>query len=146
MLKEVGSIVSLFIFLGFAVWQDYHTQRISNLLIFIAFISAVLYRFLQNGFQSVFVLFFHAGSIMLILFPLYFIKALGAGDVKLLGVAAAYLSWQTALQAFLAGIYISLIPVSISFLYKRKNFKRKIAMSGPIAGGILFVLYKEGCI
>ncbi len=142
----MDSIVSLFLFLGLAVWEDYCVQRISNLLIFIAFINAVLYQFMQQGAQGITTAISHAGILIFILSPLYFSETLGAGDVKLLGVAAAYLTWQLAFQAFLAGIYLSLIPIFITFIVQKGFFVKKIAMSGPIAGGILLIICKEGCI
>lgn len=145
-MKEVGSIVSLFLFLAIAVWEDYHSQKISNLLILTAFVFAVLYRFHQNGIQGILFSILHAGKVMLFLFPLYRIKAFGAGDIKLLGVAAAYLSCKIAVKALLVALYLSLIFIFISFLCKRNYPVKKIEMSGPIAGGILFVLCKEGCI
>ena len=141
----MGSIVSLLLFFSLAVWEDCHKKRISNLLIFMALVSAFLYQFRQNGFQSIKSSFFHAGFILLILFPLYLFQALGAGDLKLLGVTAVFLSWRMALLAFIFGIYLALIP-SVILLLSGKGRKSKIPMSCPILGGILIVLYKEGCI
>lgn len=138
-------IVSLFLFLGIAVWEDYHTQKISNLLILTALFSALLYQFRQTGFQGVSKALFHSGLILLFLFPLFLCKALGAGDIKLLGVTAAYLFWKAAFLAFLAGIYLSLIPIAFSLLRKEKGQIKKIPMSGPLVGGILLIIYKEGC-
>lgn len=141
----MDSIVGLFLFLILAVRQDYRVQRISNFLILSALLSAFLYQFMQSGIQGIAAAVVHTGILIVFLFPLYLSKALGAGDVKLLGVTAAYLTWQLALQAFLAGMYLSLIPIFITGI--KKGFAvKKITMSGPIAGGILFVMYKEGCV
>lgn len=139
-------IVSLFLFLGLAVWEDYHVQKISNFLNFTALISAVLYQLGQKGALGIFEALFQAGVVILILFPLYVFHIFGAGDIKLLGVAAAFLSWQLTLQALLAGMYLSLIPIFVSFFGREKKLAKKISMSGPILGGILLVLCKEGCI
>ncbi len=87
---------------------------------------------------------FHTGFTILILFPLYLCRALGAGDVKLLGVTAAFLSWRLALLVFCSGMYFALIPVTFSFFRKKNHSQNKIVLSGPLLGGILFVLYKEG--
>lgn len=139
-------IVSLFLFLGIAVWEDYRTRKISNLLIIIAFVYAVLYQFDESGVQGVSKALLHAVIIFLVLFPLYLCKAFGAGDIKLLCVTAVYLSWQLTFQAFLTGLYISLIPIVFSYLFDSKDSVKKIPMSGPILGGILIILCKEGCI
>lgn len=145
MTKEVESIVSLFLFLGLAVWEDYHTRRISNDLIFIALVSAVLYQIRQYGVQSISSSLFQVCSIVFMLFPLYLCGALGAGDIKLLGVTAVYISWRLAFLAFLSGLYFSLIPTLFLLFRKKKCLGNKIPMSGPILGGILLVICKEGC-
>lgn len=84
--------------------------------------------------------------VILILFPLYLCRFLGAGDIKLLGVTALFLSWRHALLAFLSGIYFALIPVTFLIFGKKTFLGNKIPMSGPILGGILLVLYKEGYV
>ncbi len=143
--QEVENIVSLFLFLSLAVWEDYHTQKISNFLILSAFICAILDQFRQNRFHGIVFSLFGAGFLILILFPLYLCSALGAGDIKLLGVTSVFLSWRLTLTAFFVSIYLSLVPLIFLFFRKKKCLGTKIPMSGPILGGILLVLYKEGC-
>lgn len=62
------------------------------------------------------------------------------------GVTAVFLSWKLAFVSFLWSLYLSLIPIVFLFFREKKISGGKIPMSGPIAGGILLVLYKEGCI
>jgi len=142
----VQSIVSLLLFLGLSLWEDYHTKKISNLLIVTALVSAVFYQVRQTGSYSILLFLFQAGLTISILFPLYVFHVLGAGDIKLLGVTAVFLSWRLALWAFVWGLYFSLVPIAVLFFRKEKIPGSRIPMSGPIAGGVLLVLYKEGCI
>lgn len=135
------SIVSLFFFLLLAVWQDYHTQKISNSLIITALLGAILSQIRQNGFQSILPSVNQAFIIILILFPFYLCKALGAGDLKLLGVTAVFLSWRQALMAFLSGMFFALVPVFFLLFGRKKCMGNKIPMSGPFLGGILLTLY-----
>lgn len=139
--EEVENIVSLFLFLVSAVWEDYHTQKISNSLIITALVSAFLYQIRQQGFQSILYSFFHVCVIVFLLFPLYLCKALGAGDIKLLGVTAVFLSWRHAFMAFISGVYLALIHIIFLLLYRKRAFGNKIPMSGPILGGILIVMF-----
>ncbi|MCI9429749.1 MAG: hypothetical protein HFI94_06365 [Lachnospiraceae bacterium] len=132
--------------MSLAVWEDYHTKKISNLLIFTALISAVIYQIRCTGYHGILYSFFHAGLTIVLLFPLYLFHVLGAGDIKVFGVTAVFLSWQLALLSFLWSLYLSLIPITFLLFSEKKVSGGKIAMAGPIAGGILIVLYKEGCI
>ncbi len=66
--------------------------------------------------------------------------------MKLLGVTALVLSWKLALLAFLTGIYFALIPVIFLFFRTKKCLGNKIPMSGPILGGVLLIMVKEGYI
>lgn len=84
--------------------------------------------------------------VIVILFPLYLCRSLGAGDIKLLSITAIFLSCRHALLAFLSGMYFALIPVTFLIFSKKTYAGNKIPMSGPILGGILLVLYKEGYI
>jgi len=144
--QEVGYIVSLFLFLSFAVWEDFHSKKISNSLILTALLSAILCQVRHNGFQIFFHSLMQAFIAIIVLFPLYLWGVLGAGDVKLIGVTAVFLSWRRALLAFLAGLYFSLIPILFLLVQKKLCRDSQIPMSGPILGGVLFILYKEGCI
>lgn len=145
-LREVRIIVSLLFILSFAVWEDYHTTQISNRLIRTAFLVTVLDHIIRNGFHDFFHLLLQPCILIFILLPLYLCRALGAGDLKLLGVTALALSWKLAFLAFLTGIYFALIPIIFLFFRTKKCLGNKIPMSGPILGGVLLIMLKEGYI
>ena len=137
-------MVSLFIFLGLAAWEDCHTQKVSNILIFTAFINALLYQFTRHGFASMRYSFFQSGTIVLLLFPLYLCKALGAGDVKMLGVTAAFLSWRRALWVFFFSLYFALLPLCVRITRGKRIRGCKVPLAAPIMAGALLLLWKEG--
>lgn len=144
--REVGSIVSLLLFLSLALWEDYHAARISNRLIVTAFLATVLNHVIRNGFHDFFHFLLQPCVLILILFPLYLCRALGAGDLKLLGVTALFLSWKLTFLAFLTAMYFALIPVIFLLFREKKCLGNKIPMSGPILGGVLLIMLKEGYI
>lgn len=88
--------------------------------------------------------------VVILLFPLFLCRCLGAGDIKLLGVVAVYCSWKYALTAFALSLYLSLIPLLTKFLIIRiKNHSKQnllgiqIPMSCPILGAVLILQCKE---
>ena len=81
---EVSNIVSLFFFLGIAVWQDIRTRTISNLLILAGFFTGFAYRLSTDGWNGCRISLIQMIFVVLILFPLFLCRCLGAGDIKLL--------------------------------------------------------------
>ena len=147
---EVSNIVSLFFFLGIAVWQDIRTRTISNLLILAGLFTGFLYRLCTEGWNGLTVSLSGMIAVVIFLFPLFLCRGLGAGDIKLLGVIAAYLSWKHALTVFILSLYLSLIPLLIIFIQNRmtKHSNQKfqgmqLPMSCPILGAVLILQYKE---
>ena len=147
---EVSNIVSLFFFLGIAVWQDICTRTISNLLILAGFFTGFVYRLNTGGWDGVMMCLREMIFVVIILFPLFLCRCLGAGDIKLLGVVAVYCSWEYALTAFALSLYLSLIPFLVKFfIIKYKNHSKQsllgmqIPMSCPILGAILILQCKE---
>ena len=125
-------ILHLALFLGLAIWQDCLRQRVSNRLIILALLDAIVYQCIQ------------AGIVFILLFLLYVCRAVGAGDIKLLCVTAVFLSWRYAMFAFLVGLYLSLIPIGFLIFHKKKLTGRRLPMCAPIAAGIFLSLCKEG--
>ena len=147
---EVSNIVSLFFFLGIAVWQDIRTRTISNLLILAGFFTGFAYRLSTDGWNGCRISLIQMIVVVLILFPLFLCRSLGADDIKLLGVIAVYCSLKIALTVFALSLYLSLIPLLVKFLIIRiKNHSKQsllgmqIPMSCPILGAVLILQCKE---
>ena len=68
--------------------SDYFTRRIPNLILLIMMTIGILYRWQQMGAGGIPFCLFQTGIVILLFYPLFRIGALGAGDVKLFGVAA----------------------------------------------------------
>ncbi len=49
-------------------------------------------------------------------------------------------------MAFLTAMYFALIPVIFLLFREKKCLGNKIPMSGPILGGVLLIMLKEGYI
>lgn len=137
-------ILHLALFLRLAIWQDCLRQRVSNRLIILALLDAIVYQCIQKGVLGISYSIIQAGIVFLLLFLLYVCRAVGAGDIKLLCVTAVFLSWRHAMFAFLVGLYLSLIPIGFLIFHKKKLIGRRLPMCAPIAAGIFLSLCKEG--
>lgn len=94
-------LMILSILLLVACWQDYHDYRINNKLILagaLLGISLNTFLFAQTGFlDSVTGL----GFGLLLLLPLYLLRVMGAGDVKLLAIVGAFVGQNDIFWVFL---------------------------------------------
>lgn len=114
---NIFSITVLATLLAIAIYTDLRSRRISNQLVLIgSLIGIVLHAFLPKGqglFDSIpggtgyLTALFGFGVGLVLLMPLYLFRALGAGDVKLMAMAGAFLGPASVMGAvlltFLAG-------------------------------------------
>lgn len=82
--------VTLQVFLMCAVVMDLSTGKISNRLICWALISSIMLRILGNEAGSVATFFLNISIPVIVLYLLFQLRALGAGDIKLFSVVGAY--------------------------------------------------------
>lgn len=91
-----------------AAVSDYRTHRIPNWLVLAGVLFGVIYNAVQPQFPSDTILFPLAGlGVGLLLFlPLYLVRAMGAGDVKLLAMVGAFLGAAATFRAALASMVV----------------------------------------
>src|ERR1700722_9024389 len=78
-------------FVGFAGWIDGRTRRIPNWLTVPGFVVGVAIHMWFGGWRGGLLALEGAGLGLLVLLPLVFLRALGAGDWKLMGALGAFL-------------------------------------------------------
>lgn len=86
-----------------AAASDLRARRVSNGLNVIVLSSGVLYTMFMHGpATGARAVLLGVGLMLLIWFPMFALRLMGAGDVKLLAASGAWLGWQGALVATLA--------------------------------------------
>ena len=120
------NIVVLLVVLFSAALTDFYYEKVPNPLILGGIILGVGYRFLMGTFAPAEMLCGIVAPILLF-WPLFLVRAMGAGDIKLMSVIGLFLGWKSMLQivayaiviAALAGLYKSLRQGSLKgrFIY-----------------------------
>ncbi len=126
--KLIIFMIPLIATVSVAVMTDFREWRISNHLIAVGLIqgfavSAVMRGFPMGLFCSV------KGCVfpVVILYVLFLIKALGAGDIKLLAVAGSFVGtdiYRVMIYSFLAGGVISIFYLLKEFILSITNRKK----------------------
>lgn len=126
--KDEGDdlLAPLCVFLAVACGYDYRWKKIPNFLIALMAATGVAWRWLQEGIAGA---FSYTGEALLIIGLLYFLfkmAAIGAGDVKLFGVTAGYLPFSKIFLFLFISLLIAAV-ISLLKMLKNGNFTERIA-------------------
>ena len=115
----------LFIITFLAVYHDLKSYKIKNYIIVIGIVSGIFINCKEAAFQSIY--FYLLGMILpvLILLPLFIIKALGAGDIKLFSVIGCYLGTYSVCKVIVISFLIGAI-LSLFYLIKNKALIKRL--------------------
>ncbi len=123
--------------LAIACCYDYRKGRIPNLLIIIMFVVGWVHCLVTAGTQESLFFLIESVGVMLLMYPLFKIGALGAGDVKLYGVCAGYLPRDK----FLFFLFLSLLIAAMISLMKMIKEKNAIERMSYLCEYVLAVAY-----
>ncbi len=84
---------TVFVLLLYAVWMDLKTWRISNRLILLGLMMGLSFRIVSDGWFGIVIFLGHIILPVILLFILYHIRGLGAGDIKLFSMISGFLGW-----------------------------------------------------
>jgi prepilin peptidase CpaA len=111
--QVVSAVVLVALLIG-AAWIDVREHRIPNAIVFPGVVAALLLAHLPGGSLSSSLVGIAVGLAMGL--PLYWLRAMGAGDVKLLGMVGAFLggggAFAATLVIFAVGGVLGLVAVA----------------------------------
>lgn len=108
----------LCVLLAAACRFDYRYKKIPNLLIAVMAVLGIVWRFLQGGAWEVVSGAGTAVLVMSLIYPLFKIGTVGAGDVKLLGMTAGYLPFKKILFFLLLSLLIAAVVSLVKMMRK----------------------------
>ena len=121
-----------------AVFTDLFKDKIFNAWVIPAFSTGVISSLMQ-GYDRFFESLQAVGAALLILLPVYFLKGIAAGDVKLLMSAASFLSVSDTLSCILVSFLIA-GAISVAVIILKKNKQKTIHFAVPILLSVIFVV------
>ncbi|NLL79750.1 MAG: prepilin peptidase [Clostridiales bacterium] len=135
-------ILLLVLILACAVLEDLYAYRISNVLIITGLVSGLGRQILLYGYIGVKEGIFGMLLPAALLFPVFCLRGIGAGDIKLLGVVGSYLSYHASFSILAVSVLIGGIYALIQIIKGKR--REKLHMSVPIMLSTL--LWLEGLI
>lgn len=111
---SLSACLALIIALG-AVCMDLLWDKVSNQWIFCAWIVGISYQLLCLGIQGAKVYLIGAVLPILLLFPLFFFRMLGAGDIKLFSALGGIIGYSAIIRSIIISFFIGAV-FSAAFL------------------------------
>jgi prepilin peptidase CpaA len=154
---DLRSLLPAMLLLGLlirAVWTDVHNRRISNSLILVGLLSGFALQGLVIPGAGLFGqpfgglgLLTAAGGMLtglLLLLPMYALGAMGAGDVKLMGMIGTFLGPQDAVGAMLASAMMGGMLALVTAIYMRHLGQVLANVRQLLVNGMLRVASADG--
>lgn len=129
-------MTSLCVFLLIACVCDYREYRIPNSLTGLMAVQGLICRLWNEGAVGIILWLGGAAMVMALLYPLFKIGCLGAGDVKLFGVTAGYLPFKKILLFLFFSLLIA-ATISLVKMWKENSFSRRIRHLSGYLGELL---------
>ena len=122
-----------------AAFYDVKEKRIPNIIILSGWGAALLFNFLQSGSSGIFFSMLAAVITIAVLFPLFCIHAMGAGDIKLLSVIGAvhglsYLFRVAVIWLVLAGLVSVVVLIRKHLIISRLRYLWFYMAVGRLSG------------
>lgn len=112
---QIGLLVLLFL----AAVGDVRTGRISNRLILAGLCMGLFYRVFKEGPVGIFIFFVHVTIPVIVLFLLFLMHVLGAGDIKLFSIISGICSLGEWTGCMAAAFVIGAILAVMKMVYFR---------------------------
>lgn len=134
---------------GISAITDLNKTKISNNLLLVGTFAGMLLKCLWklSPWQEIMLYAINFILPLVILYPLYLLKQMGAGDIKLLCVTSAYFKFKFAVISLACGVYLSIIPIIIIAVKQGKIKGIRIPLSPFIfAGTLICIVFRKGGI
>ncbi len=113
-------IAMTLILAGWAAWLDWRFRRIPNWLTVPALALGIIINTVAWGWAGTKASLAGAGLGLVVLLPFVILRAMGAGDWKLIGALGAFLRWQNLLLVLLGAVFVAGIMAMVTMVRERR--------------------------
>ena len=136
--------MALTAFAAGAAWQDLRKDKIFNKYVVAGLLAGLLLRTLTGGVRVLSLQLLCIAAALLVLFPFYLVGALGAGDVKFLAAAAAFVPMQewfllAGCSLVIAAVYGAGKLLVKRTLHGRIHFAVPVLVSAMLLQGVVLL-------
>ncbi len=118
---KAGLLMLLFL----AALSDIRTSQISNRLILAGLSMGILFRLWEEGPFGIFKFFIYVTVPIIVLFFLFLMRVLGAGDIKLFSVISGICGFREWVSCIIAAFIIGAVLAVVRMMYL-KNLNQRI--------------------
>jgi prepilin peptidase CpaA len=104
-------------FLILAVIQDFYSMKISNRLIFVGIVSGLAIHIWGYGWSGIGTVLWNISFPVIVLYLFYLVRAVGAGDIKLLSVVGSFFNFKELVLCIAASFLIGALFSLLKLLY-----------------------------
>lgn len=138
---QYASEVVLYTILVVAVVQDFMYTKISNRLILVGLILSLAFGIILGGVPRILNILLNISFPVIVLYLLYLLGVLGAGDIKLFSVIGGFTNFtmltHCMLAAFLAGGVIAVVKMLLNRNLKFSLFKGQLFLREVLKGNVV---------
>jgi prepilin peptidase CpaA len=135
-----ASMLTLYAILIVAVVQDLKFMRISNRLIVMGLFLSVAFGIFLGGMPRIIDILLNISFPVIVLYLLYLLGVLGAGDIKLFSVVGGFTNFKTLTGCMLAAFAVAAVLSVGKMLYNRNLgfslFKGQLFVKEVLQGNI----------
>ena len=138
---QYASELVLYTILVVAVGQDFMFTKISNRLILVGLILSLAFGIILGGVPRILNILLNISFPVIVLYLLYLLGVLGAGDIKLFSVVGGFTNFtmltHCMLAAFFAGGVIAVIKMLLNRNLKFSLFKGQLFLREVLKGNLV---------
>ncbi|CAM2982312.1 A24 family peptidase [Paenibacillus sediminis] len=127
-----------FIFIAAAFITDMKSMKIPNVISMSAVVSGLLFGWINGGWEGVLVSIKGMGAGFGILLMLYFVRAVGAGDVKIFAGIGAWTGTTFTMHSFMYSILFAGLIGLVIMLWRREAVIRLRLLARRVISVIMF--------
>lgn len=121
--------ITLIEILIFAAWSDIRIKKVSNILILFAFGLGLYFQIYEHNIPGLYYFLKDAMFPIVVLYLLFLLHALGAGDIKLFSVISSFLGVRVVSKCIIISIFIGGIFSLCKVIKNHKHYDKNLVLN-----------------